>query len=141
MIANKVEKKNNVVQLINVLEKHIAKRSEELHKKELEEEKELEEIKEKLAVLKKYRNRFPISDSEKKEISSILCFNNLGYCCKKECPWRNAVLEICGIDKKYFEVNKEYIGFALMTPSTSILIGSKENISESAVVEINRKIS
>ena len=130
---NNEEKKNSVGQLINALEKHITE-------KPVEEKKELEVNKEKLAVLKKYRKHFPISDSERKEISSILCFNNLGYCCKKECTWRNIVLELCGIDKKYFEAAKETLGFALISSST-VSIGSKENISESAVVEINKKIS
>lgn len=132
MAKNTEKKKNNVVQLINALEKQIPMR-------ELDEKEELDKLKVKLAVLKKYRKRFPVSDSERREISSILCFNNLGYCCKKECCWRNAVFEICKIDEKYFEAAKETLGFALISSSTSVSIGSKKNISESDIVEINKK--
>lgn len=134
-----MKKEPIIDQLITSLEKHIVNKPTELHKKAMEEKKELEEIKIKLHILKKYQGKkIPISHFEKTELSELLCFKNLGYCCKKECPWRNVVLEICGISKDVFEKAKEKLGLALMTPFG--IIGTKEHISEEAIVEINRKI-
>lgn len=135
----KVEEKSIVDQLINNLEKGIPKKTNELQEKSLEDHKILKDLKTKLIILKKYRVRAPITDSEKKELSKILCFENIGYCCKKECHWRNAVMELCGISKEVFEETKEELGLALMSPPGIIYISTKENISEETV-EVNRKI-
>lgn len=130
-----------VEKTIEGLEKYMAGKLNELHKQAVEDKKELDGFRTKLAILKKYREKTPISISEKKELSKILCFGNLGYCCKKECSWRNAVMEICGISKRSFEMTKEKIGLALMTPPGVIYVGTKEGISEEAIVEANQNSS
>ena len=132
-MSGKVEK------LIKGMEKYIVDKPKELRKQELADKNEMENIETKLKILKKYQKAPPKTDLEMKELSRILCFDNLGYCCKKECSWRNAVMEICGIPKVPFETAKEMLGFTLMKPAP-IIIGTKDNISESDIVEINRKI-
>lgn len=137
-MSGKVEG-NKVDKLVGTLEKYILDKPKEMRKQAKADADEMGAIITKLKILKKYRETTPTSDLEKKELSKILCFNNLGYCCKKECSWRNAVLEICGISEGTFEVAKEMLGFKLMIPAP-ILICTKDNVSEKEIIEINRKI-
>ena len=52
------------------------------------------------------------------DIIHICCYGNLGYCCglEKDCPFRNLVLEVLGIDKDEYKELKELFGKLLIDP-------------------------
>lgn len=132
----------NINKLIVNLENYLIEKKENIKLKSEEGTKELEVVELKLGILKKYIDNPPKSKDEMLELSKLLCFGNLGYCCKKFCPWRNAVLEICDISENVFEAVKEKIGFELMChDSEMIVIGSKSEIKEEDVVAANKAIS
>jgi len=49
-------------------------------------------------MLNRHKKQKPIVQSEREEVLSLLCFNNLGYCCSADmsCPFRDAVMLIFG---------------------------------------------
>jgi len=81
----------------------------ELEKKN---KQEVEALKARLIILEKYVNKKPENETEIKELFSLLCFNNISYCCgiEKDCYWRDLVLFILGITKEQYKEWKEKIG-------------------------------
>jgi predicted metal-binding transcription factor (methanogenesis marker protein 9) len=71
-----------------------------------------------IKVLDKYSGRTSFSEDELKEILSLICYENLGFCCgiNKYCPSRDAVLEILGIDKGAYQEAKLAYGKTFINP-------------------------
>lgn len=84
-------------------------------------EKEL--ILQKFAVIDKYTKGKPKDEKEFRELSSILCFGSISFCCAtpnntlgagKGCLWRDKFLSILGITEKRFLEFKEVLDSAVM---------------------------
>jgi len=71
---------------------------------------------EKINILKKYNGRKRFTEEEQNDILSLLCYDDLGYCCglSKPCLWRNAVTELFGISPEKFKKVKEDAGELLL---------------------------
>jgi len=66
-------------------------------------EAELVDIQDKINIIKKYQNNHDILNSkQKKEILSLTCYGQIGYCCslEKNCMWRNAAMKLLKISPK-----------------------------------------
>jgi len=61
-------------------------------------------------IVEKYQNNPPKNEEELKELMSITCYHNLAFCCKKACPFRNAVLMCIGMKPEDFENMKSEWG-------------------------------
>jgi len=74
-----------------------------------EHDRELAELTRKLVIIEKYKDKKPKSEEELKELLSLLCYDNLVYCCglKKPCYWRDTVLAILRISNKKYKEWKE----------------------------------
>jgi predicted metal-binding transcription factor (methanogenesis marker protein 9) len=84
----------------------------------MEEEQKLalEGYREKIDILKKYNGQKHFTEEEKEDILSLLCYDDLGFCCatSKPCLWRNAVMELFGISPEKFKKVKEDAGRLLL---------------------------
>jgi len=112
--------------------KEIEKIAEELAKvgRELEEEKEkvlnteIENVKKRInamydPLLKKIERVVKdVADSGNiNKVVKLVCYENLGFCCglEKDCPFRDIVLLVLGIDKEEYRYLKEEFGKMLVT--------------------------
>lgn len=76
----------------------------------------------KIEVLDKFQKTCVRTDDDVKELKSLLCYNDLCYCCKpkgygdggKNCMWRSAVLKLLGIPEDEFVRIKEKMNDELM---------------------------
>ena len=70
----------------------------------------------KISILKKYNGQKLFIGEEKNEILSLLCYDDLGFCCatSKPCLWRNAVMELFSISPEKFKKVKEDAGRLLL---------------------------
>jgi len=86
-----------------------------IEKKEDAHQADIHELRRMRSILDKYRKKRPCSTSEIREVMSLLCFNNLGFCCgpDKNCFHRNAVLEVLGIDLNDYTWKKASFGYSL----------------------------
>ena len=82
--------------------------------------KALEDMINKSGIIKKYADNKPKNTEELKELMSVLCFENLSFCCKKACPMRNAVLGVLGIEPESFEKTKEEWGLKILDKSCNL---------------------
>ena len=64
------------------------------------------------AMIKKYDKHKTFTTEEKTEILSLICYNNLGYCCgiEKDCQYRDTVLAILKMDKQFYKEVKSAFG-------------------------------
>jgi len=78
-------------------------------------DEEEKEILRKAKILSKYKDSPPKNEEELKELFSILCFKNIGYCCglEKPCVWRDSVLSILKIPREGYRREKEDFGYTL----------------------------
>jgi len=90
-------------------------RKEKVEQKLEQVEKQLEENEEMLEIAEKYNNDLPDTAEEIEELYSILCWDNIAFCCStdKPCPMRDYVLYIIGVTKDDFEEEKSEFGFEL----------------------------
>ena len=74
-----------------------------------EHEKEKAELTRRLIIIEKYKDKKPDNEKDLKKLFSLLCYNNLAYCCglEKPCYWRKAVLAILGVTSKQYKQWKE----------------------------------
>lgn len=85
--------------------------------------KEKEVVLQKLGVIAKYEKKKPKDEKEFRELSSILCFSSVAFCCStpnnksgagKGCPWRDKFLSVLGISEERFLEFKEVLDSAVM---------------------------
>jgi len=70
-----------------------------------------------IEVIEKYEKEKPKNITEFQELCSVLCFNDLIFCCKpkaRPCMWRSAVLKILGISDEEFIKKKEELSKQLV---------------------------
>ena len=79
----------------------------------------------KRVIIEKYKKCKPRDEKELRELFTLLCYNNLSYCCglKKACPWRDIVRAILDISDKSYEVTKNLFGRKLAFGNTNELLG------------------
>ena len=82
--------------------------------------KALEDMIKKSEIVKKYVENRPKNKEELKELMKVLCFENLSFCCRKNCPLRNAVLGVLGIEPESFEKTKEEWGLKILEKSCKL---------------------
>jgi len=105
-----------VMELLDKLEKaiEVVLAEQDMRKQHYEEKlKVIREIRERL------RSKGKLDWEDVRLVMQLTCFGNIAYCCKarvreddkegKDCPWRDAVLEILGISKEEFNRVKEQL--------------------------------
>ena len=82
----------------------------------------IERLKKTLGLFEKYKKKKPETEEEIKEVMSILCFGNIAYCCgiEKNCPIRDVVLLIFGIEKQRYKVVKNTFGLSMLKEYTRV---------------------
>lgn len=66
-----------------------------------------------LEIIIKYSENPPTTREELRELLSVLCWDNLGYCCsipKKRCSYRTLVMAILGIEPREYTKRKDELG-------------------------------
>jgi len=92
------EKRVKIDDVIKALQEHKA-----------EQEVDTADTQQKILLLEKYRDTEPpFNDGQSKEILSLICYGNTGYCCglTKTCPWRDAVLNLFNVSSEEYEKAK-----------------------------------